>query len=52
MFNKQTLQHDHTEVVCLLPSLILGPPLSTQENSAEDLIAEILRGNYPGIPDP
>ena len=52
IYNKQNLQHYHTEVVSVLPSLVLGPGLTVHKNSSETLLAEILKGNFPGIPNP
>ena len=36
----------------MLPSLVMGPPLSKHGNSSEAFIADILNGGYPGIPTP
>lgn len=52
LYNQQNLQVQHTEVVSILPCLVLGPELTGHNNSSEAFIAEILRGNYPGVPDP
>jgi len=39
------------EVATVLPSLVFGPIYTKHGNSSETLIAEIIRGNYPGILD-
>lgn len=52
LYNKQDLTKQHTDIVSVLPSLVLGPGLAVHGNSSEGLIAEILRGNFPGYPTP
>ena len=39
------------EVTTVLPSLVFGPIYTKHGNSSETLIAEIIRGNYPGVLD-
>ena len=39
------------QVAVVNPSLILGPGLSVHGNSSEKLIAELISGNFPAIPD-
>lgn len=36
----------------VLPSLVIGPPLSRHGNSSEAFVSDILRGDYPGVPTP
>lgn len=52
LYKGQNLQSPHTEVVSLLPCLVLGPGLTKHGNPSEVLIAEIMKGGYPGIPEP
>ncbi len=42
---------DKIEVTTVLPSLVFGPIFTPHGNSSETMIAEIIRGNYPGIMD-
>ncbi len=39
------------EVSTVLPSLVFGPTFTQHGNSSETLIAEIIRGTYPGVMD-
>lgn len=39
IYNEQNLQQHHTEVVSVLPSLVLGPGLTNHNNSSEALVA-------------
>jgi dihydroflavonol-4-reductase len=40
------------EFVSVLPSLVVGPPLSRHGNSSEAFVSDILSGSYPGMPTP
>jgi len=51
LYHAQDLKSAHTDIVSVLPSLVLGPGLAVHSNSSEAMIAEILKGNNPGYPD-
>jgi len=51
LYNAQDLKSAHTEIVSVLPSLVLGPGLTAHGNSSETMISEILKGGTPGYPD-
>ena len=35
-----------------MPSLVAGPALTAHNNTAEGFTAEIMKGKFPGIPNP
>jgi len=43
---------DKIDVTVVNPSMVLGPIYTVHGNASESLLAEIMRNNYPGIPDP
>lgn len=44
--------HKHEiQIIVLNPSLIIGPGLSVHNNSSEKLIAELISGSFPGLPN-
>jgi len=42
---------DKIEITTVLPSLVFGPIYTQHGNASEITIAEIMRGNYPGVMD-
>jgi dihydroflavonol-4-reductase len=52
LYNKQDLKGQHTEIVSVLPSLVLGPGMAVHGNSSEAQIAEIMKGGFSGYPNP
>lgn len=42
---------DKIQVTVVNPSLVLGPVFTQHGNSSETLIAEMMKGNFPGIPE-
>lgn len=52
LYNKQDLTGPHTEIVSVLPSLVLGPGMTVHGNSSENQLAEIMKGGFPGHPEP
>jgi len=42
---------DKIEVATVLPSLVFGPIFTKHGNSSETMIAEIMKGTYPGVMD-
>jgi dihydroflavonol-4-reductase len=51
LYHAQDLKSAHTDIVSVLPALVLGPGLTVHGNSSETMISEILNGNNPGYPD-
>jgi len=43
---------DKIDVVVVNPSLVFGPTFTKHGNSSETLMADILKNNFPGIPEP
>ena len=52
IYYSQNLQHQHTEMVSALPSLVFGPGVSAHGNFSEGFILELIKGNLLGIPTP
>jgi nucleoside-diphosphate-sugar epimerase len=50
MYRRQDLTKQHTEMVTVLPALVMGPGLMLHKNSSEGIVVEILKGGFPGYP--
>jgi len=52
IYDTQDLTKPHTELVALLPSLIVGPLLSSHTNASQGFLTAAFSGQFKGIPTP
>lgn len=52
IYDTQDLTKPHTELVSLLPSLIVGPLLSSHTNVSQSFLTSVFTGHFKGIPTP
>lgn len=52
IYDQQDLTKPHTELVVLLPSLIVGPLYSSHTTASQALLTSLFSGQFKGIPTP